>query len=415
MIKKFILGLSLLLLLVFLFILYGFTGEFWRGDYAGYLGRIWFLSKYGYGNVPNWYNGFNFYSHYPPLFFTLAAPFYIVTNDIVLSMYMMVVLVVLIGLALCLFFRKYIGGLYNSLLLFAVMFTNPFSFYYFMIGRIPEMLGWTFLVPVLLILFKSWREKLTRKDGLLLFVFISLIIFTHVYAYVASWMAILFVFVFSKKKNRTYIGLATSASLLIGLVWIIPFIGVFRSTVGGVPINSSIPVIGYIPLYSYGLFSALLIGIFLIKYGQNFSFLLHLGLIIFILVGAYGISKWNPTLGYYPSYLNMAKVSLFIPQNQKFVALPEDYLSRVYSVYDYAAIYGNESTPFGHFPQLEDLKTVNLEVTLNENFSKGDCNAVRDIMNEINAKYIVTKDAYCNQCFNKTEEIGTACLLSVFP
>jgi uncharacterized membrane protein len=438
--------------------------DFPKGDYAGHLARVWFLEKYGYSEIPNWYNGFDFFSHYPPLFYFIADIFYKFIGNLLLSFYFSILFVFLIGFLIFFYFRNFFGKKKEFITLFIILFANPFTTYCIITGRIPEILSWTFFPLVFGISWKIFKQKkLEKVDFIILTLSLLLIILSHIFVLIVSCITILCSFLFSNNKIKIFLVGSVVLSLVLSSFWLIKFLRANPQPMGGISswgynvvlyrfvpslifiltcllvfkkmkseiafflpilivailfgtyIIDYIPVLNSVFLTTYGIFLIFSSYFILFKSDSKISKLVIVVLnLSFFLINIYGLkSSSGFLLKDHPEYYQMANLSLNLPVGSRFVVLPEFYISREYSVYSFAAVYGNLSTPFGHYPQIAPEKVNKLEIELNSSFVAKNCKKVEDISKELFFNYIITRNDFCKICFNEILRKNSTCVLKV--
>ncbi|MCM8808489.1 MAG: hypothetical protein NC926_11260 [Candidatus Omnitrophica bacterium] len=177
----------------------------------------------------------------------------------------------------------------------------------------------------------------------------------------------------------------------------------------------TLPILNIPFLTTYGILLIFLSYFILVRVNTKFSKIMIIALnLIFFMTNIYGLQVSKGfLLKDHPEYYQMANIVLNLPRNERFVVLPELYISREYSIYSFAAIYKNLSTPFGHYPQVATKELTKLESELNSSFVTENCEKVREISKFLKFNFIVSRDEFCNICFNLTLKKDRACILNV--
>ena len=191
-------------------------------DHSFHMARLHFLREYGYQkNVPNWYGGFDVCLYYSPGFSFFSLPFYILSNNILLTTFFSTLVIYLAFLAVIIAFRKKIGfSKITSLTFFSFLVANPFSIWIFLeSGRLAEMFAWLIFLPVFFLMVYYYNRDL-EPDFILFIPFFSLLAISHVAVFTASLFVVVpFILIKWNRKVTLYFLI----SLIIASPWWISF------------------------------------------------------------------------------------------------------------------------------------------------------------------------------------------------
>lgn len=196
-------------------------------DWASYIAQLHFLKVCGFHNFcPYWYNGFISFQITSPGWFFFALPIYLATNNILLSTFISLILLYIIG-----FIFIYILGKNQkwSLLMiisfFLFFFANAISIGNFIrLGRIVSLFGFVIFLGIIALVFRYKNQKINTKFMLFLIPLYTLSLISHPQEAVLSLFPILSLFLFKKNKECKKIIFGILISFLLSSFWLVPFI-----------------------------------------------------------------------------------------------------------------------------------------------------------------------------------------------
>ena len=199
-------------------------------DFSAHISHLYFLKEYGFHNVANnWYNVYGgeiVLKLYPPLFFFYSLIFYSIINNIQLAFYISLISVHVIGLIGVFILGKVLNlSIWKKLFLFFFFYANPITLPWFYInGRIPEMLAWTISFYLLALIFYYKDKKLDKKFYLLLILLLSSMLLAHPLIVLLFLFVILGFFLIRNNKDKLKIILASIFVPIITSFWLVGFI-----------------------------------------------------------------------------------------------------------------------------------------------------------------------------------------------
>jgi len=196
-------------------------------DFSSHIANLFFLKEYGFhGIAPNWYHGLVVLRYYPPLFFFFAYLFYSIISNLQLAFYISFIGVILIG-----FFGIHLLGnvlkfsIIKRLFLFLFFYANPITIpWFYNIGRVPEMLGWTLLFYLLSLLFAYKNKKLDKKFFIFLIIILTLILLAHILILVLALFLVFGLFLIKDNKEKIKIIISLISVPLLSSFWLFDFI-----------------------------------------------------------------------------------------------------------------------------------------------------------------------------------------------
>ncbi|MBL7147223.1 MAG: hypothetical protein ISS82_00160 [Nanoarchaeota archaeon] len=201
-------------------------------DSPDHISKIHFLAQYGFhGLVPNWYNGFILFQSYPPCYYYFSLPFYLLTNNILLTTYVSLILSFVLGfIGVFIFCKLQKISLVKTIAFFFFLFANPILIGYFAeIGRLAAVFTWLVVfVPFCTVIFWYKDHKIDLKF-ILFIIFLSALILSHTFVLIPTTVLIISLFLIKNKYEKIIISLSTFFSLLITSFWWIPFLKISLS------------------------------------------------------------------------------------------------------------------------------------------------------------------------------------------
>ncbi len=438
-------------------------------DLSSHIANIYFINNYGFHKIiPNWYNGYISFLVYPPGLFFLSIPFYKIINNPQIVLYALLILSLLIGFVGTYFLGKILKlNSIHKLFLFLFFYFNPISITsFYIIGRLPEMLGWSFSFFYIYLIYKYKNKYLDAKFFTIIPI-MAITILAHPSIFILSSSFLLGLFLIKSNKERMFIIISLLISLLLTSFWLIPAFNegityekyqpFFNISLPTERILSFLTTIIFTGLLFYNLrknkkeilfYSPVILISFLYitklagylpilvnVHPRSIALFLILASLIIFLTSNYDKKLIKNsliiTLQIMPIifliiffYKNVDNYPLYNSQHQEAISLLGDVKDkfiitgksnmdiRTKDTYSYAAVKYNLSTPFGW-----DLITVSYRdysKNLTEAFNNGDCNKINNITNELRGKEIISGYESCDllkKCgFEKVKSTNNYCL-----
>ncbi len=198
-----------------------------NNDLTSYMAKLHFLDKYGYHeSIPNWYNGnYTLFLFYPPMWFFLAYPLLVFSNNVQLVAMISFVITYLLGLLVSFMIGKDSKFTkLESLAFFLLVFANPFAVSNLIrLGRPHELLAWVLLLFVVNIAL-NYRNKPIDSKFFLVIIPYSMILLTHQPVFVIGSFALASLLVTKPNIERLKVILAGIITLAITSFWWVPFL-----------------------------------------------------------------------------------------------------------------------------------------------------------------------------------------------
>ncbi len=199
-------------------------------DFSAHLTHLYFLEEYGFHNIAyNWYNiygGEVVLQVYPPLLFFYSLILYSLINNLQLSFYISLIGIIIIGFIGVMLLGKVLNFSYvKRLFLFFFFYANPITIPWFYInGRIPEMLSWTLSFYLLALIFYYKEIKLDNKFYILSPIILSLIFLSHPLIFALFFLLFLGFFFIRENKEKIKIIMSSLFVPIITSFWLIGFL-----------------------------------------------------------------------------------------------------------------------------------------------------------------------------------------------
>ncbi len=427
------------------------TSYFPSTDLSSHIANIYFINNYGFHEIiPNWYNGYISFLVYPPGLFFLSIPFYKIINNPQIVLYILLILNLLIGFIGVYFLGKILKLDYTKrLFLFLFFYFNPISITsFYKIGRLPEMLGWSFSFLYIYLIY-MYKDKEINKKFLLIIPIMATTVLAHPSIFILSSLFLLGLFLIKSNKERGFIIFSLIISLLLTSFWLVPafnekityeiykpFLNISLPTerilsflttiIFGVLVFYNLrknkkeilfysPIIllsllyvtrlaGYLPILvnmhprsiALILILASLI-IFLTSNYENESVKKSLIVILQIMPIIFLIIFFYKNVDDYPLHNSQHQevINLLEQVEDKFIITGKSNVDiRTKDTYSYAAVKYNLSTPFGW--DLIEGSYRNSKKNLTEAFNKEDCNKIINMINELGGKEIISGYESCD-------------------
>ena len=437
--------------------------------------RIFYGSIYGFnGYVPNLINGFKISLLYPPLHTIIGSKIYSIFGNIGLAMVLSIILIYIIGFIGVWYLghvRRWDYG--KRLFLFLIFFANPISIFLFNLsGRIPEMLGWAFLLTILPIIYYYKNNTIDKKFMLYFSPLSALLILSHQIIIAFLGIFLLGLFIIKNNKERLYIIASGMLSLALTSWWWIPMLmnwknssmsiwigmnqlsskieilfAIFTSVLffgmfyfyykdkkdnkellfylpaGVVALTYLTTLIKYIPMLNkpfprtYALFFFLLSLVLLLEINFNEKNSRKMNRIVIFLVIFFVIFSLirYPTMDfclYNEENRNIFKTFESIDGN--FIVVSKRSMFPAEGVYEYGAIFYNLTTPDGQYLQGKQPSQIKIEGKIKKDVIDENCKELREDLNLLKVTEVISEGDTCNflaKCwFKKKATNGNICL-----
>lgn len=198
----------------------------YANDISSYIAQLHFLKVCGFHQMCYyWYNGFNTFLITPPAWYFFTLPIYLLIKNILLSTYISMIVIYILGLIGFIFMGKLNKISYiKSLGLFFLFFANPISIGEFIkLGRLPSLFSWVIIIFLFSILL-YYKDRPLDKYFLFFIPLYSLLILSHFQEVVLFSFILLGFFLIKTNKEKICLVFLSTISLLIASFWFIPFI-----------------------------------------------------------------------------------------------------------------------------------------------------------------------------------------------
>ena len=195
-------------------------------DLVAYISTLHFFQEYGYLNVvPNWYNGFILFKAAAPGWYFFTYPIYRIFGDIMLSTYISIILLFILGGVGCILLGKQLKITKIKIIaLFLFIFANPMAIGAFLKqGRVLELMALVILLYITSLALYFKDNKIDWKISLLSFLY-GLLIITHQAESILTSIFLLGLILIKKRTERLYIILALIVGIILSSFWSFQFI-----------------------------------------------------------------------------------------------------------------------------------------------------------------------------------------------
>lgn len=195
----------------------------YANDYASHIAKIFFMDKCGFGMCPYWYNGVDVFLNYPPGFFLFVLPIYKITQNLLLTNFIGLLLLYIAGFFIIFYFGKLLKlSIMKRIAFFVLFFFNASAIGNFLrLGRLPEMFAWVNFIAMVLLMIYFLDKKLDWR-AIFISVFYALTIIGH--QTTAILASVLFLFYFIAKKDRWVVMAFGGAGLALSAWWWAPYL-----------------------------------------------------------------------------------------------------------------------------------------------------------------------------------------------
>ncbi len=152
-------------------------------DISSHMAKVYFLDNFGFrGIIPYWYNGYDLFKFYPPLWFFFTWLIYKIINNIQLAAYISIILIYIFAIIFFLMLGKKLNISRKKTIVFFLFFlANPIAIGNFLrVGRVSEFLAWTIFIFffTIIYIYKDKNKKIDKKF-LLLSIVGALLLLAH--------------------------------------------------------------------------------------------------------------------------------------------------------------------------------------------------------------------------------------------
>jgi hypothetical protein len=203
-------------------------------DWSSYMAQLFFLKECGFQSFcPYWFNGFTTFLLISPAWFFFVYPFYSLTNNVLLTIYLSLLVTYVSFFVLFISFGKLLKlSRLKSIFFFTFFAANAIAIGNFVrLGRIHEFFGLFFLI-FLIFLFLHYRNKSLDKKSLLIFPIYTIVILSHQTTAILASIFIFSFFLTRNVKEKAIISFYVLLSLIASSFWWVPYISNFFDSLG---------------------------------------------------------------------------------------------------------------------------------------------------------------------------------------
>ncbi len=197
-----------------------------NNDIISFMAMMFFFAKCGWNHVcPYWYGGVLPFINYSPGWFILTMPIYLLTNNILVTMYISLISLYLVGiLAFYILGKTQKLSFIKTSAFFLFFFGMPVAIGNFIkLGRLPEMFAWIIFTFLAILIFWYKNHKIDKKFYLFIpLYFLTLI--SHQQETLLSHILILSLFLIKGIKDKIKIGVSMVIGALMASFWLVPYI-----------------------------------------------------------------------------------------------------------------------------------------------------------------------------------------------
>lgn len=429
----------------------------YTNDISAYIAQLHFLKVCGFHNFcPYWYNGFVAFLFTPPAWYFFSIPIYLLSGNILLSIYISILLMYILGFIAFYLFSKFLKlSKVKSIALFFLFFANPITIGEFLrLGRLTEFFAWAvFIFLFLIVLF--YKDKKLNFYFLVFTFLYSLLMLSHFQEFILFNFLLLGLFLIKSTKEKIYIILSSIASCLLASFWLVPFLinisksGLweyslsnwllsFRGSLLLTNIISFLVVIVFLFLFYINwidngkskqellfYFPSLILSLLLVtrlivfipilkniapdpyilyfgllsmylfvkcKFSRNINKILSAGFILLVFISVVTSSIHTPWFTKYTP-LEEDSLDLLSEVNGRFLIFGSYPTSYSRAYYSYAPIFNNLSSASGWYPHATTKEYLDRLLYL-EYGNISDCNEIRNLLKEFNVNEVIAYDNY---------------------
>lgn len=192
--------------------------------------QLFFLGEYGFHQAINdAYHHIILFEDYPPGWFYFTLPFYRITQDLLVAIFLSLLAILILGFLFVYFLNKNLPPI-QKIAFFLFFFANLQMIDYLQIGRYPEMLGWVIFIPLFYYIVLYKKRKIDLQFFLIISFLFSSLILIHIYVAVLSSIIIISLFFVKNYKEKLIIFLTVLTSLIVTSFWWVPFLKFIKNS-----------------------------------------------------------------------------------------------------------------------------------------------------------------------------------------
>ncbi len=200
------------------------------GDIPMYMGYLYLLRDVGFHNViPYWFNGnMVLFLLYPPGFFFVTFPIYLLTNSVEFSTYIMIpILYSIIFMVFMVFAVKEKVSKIKMAFFYFILMANPIAIGNFIrLGRVVELFAWTLMITIFLLFIYYLNRPLNKYFYLIFIPSYILLLISHpaiLTLFHLCFLPVSFFFLINRKE-KLFFAISVIISLLLTAFWWVPFL-----------------------------------------------------------------------------------------------------------------------------------------------------------------------------------------------
>ena len=432
----------------------------YTNDISSYMANLFFLKECGFHNFcPYWYNGFISFGIFPLGWSLFTLPIYLITNNILTSTFISIILMYIISFIFIYIFGKFEKfSLSEVVAFFLFFFANAIAIGDFLrLGRTISMFAFTLIIGLAVLTFYYRKRRIDSKFFLLFIPLYFLILISHIQEAVLAQFLIMGLFLTKNNKDKIKLIIFMIIGFVVASFWLLPFIfGLDKThltnnlqgrwglafsggpylltTIAGIIIpivllimfyfyfiyrkkskkellfflpilllnilfllklTSYIPILSNISPHPYTLFFMFFIFFFFFK--SDLGKFKNIAYILLLFIAIINVVISAIHTPYFITYTEAEKemLSLFPYINERFIILESPKTSYSMAYYSYAPIFHNLSTASGWYKPLTTSEYLDILTTTSEDFNKGNCNELVDSLIKINTTEVLV---YGNKC-----------------
>ncbi|MEK6916163.1 MAG: 6-pyruvoyl-tetrahydropterin synthase-related protein, partial [Nanoarchaeota archaeon] len=199
----------------------------YTNDISCYIAFLHWLKVYGYhGFVPNWFNGIVLFDVYPPGWAFFAYPLYLLTNNLLYTVYSLLIIMFLLGGIVIYFLGKTQNWSFAKITgFYALFFMSPMAIGDFIRqGRQPEMLAWLLFIAIIGIIFYFKDKSITWNFLWCTPLYAALVLTRQMETILVSFIMLGLALTRTKIKEIGIMAITFGLGLLLSAFWWIPFL-----------------------------------------------------------------------------------------------------------------------------------------------------------------------------------------------
>jgi len=199
-------------------------------DIPTYMGYLYLLHDVGYHHiVPYWFNGsMTLFLQYPPGFFYVALPIYLLTKSVEFSTYIMLpIMYLIIFITFWIFAIKTNIPKIKMTFFYLIFLASPFAIGNFVrLGRVVELFGWAFMIILIFVLYYYLERPVDKYFFLMFIPAYVILLLSHpaiITLFHLSCIPIVFFFL-SDKRGKLFLMISMLVGLLLTSFWWVSFL-----------------------------------------------------------------------------------------------------------------------------------------------------------------------------------------------